>query len=151
MDGLHLTLRFIGPTPADRIPGIERAMADAAVGVAPFTVGLRGGGAFPPSGRPRALWLGIEDGASDLGRIRDTLNARLVAAGWPGDDRPYRAHLTVARTDGVRGGPDAAAALRAAAGTFAARFTADRLVLFESITGGGAARYVPRSEQLFEA
>jgi 2'-5' RNA ligase len=146
-DGLHLTLRFLGPTPDERIPAIERAMAAAAAGERPFRVSLGGGGAFPSPRRPRAIWLGIATGTGDLTRITQRLEDALVADGWPRDERPFRAHLTLARSDGVRAGPATASALIAAAGHFATTFDVDRLVLFESRTGGGPARYEPIAER----
>src|SRR5688572_33159348 len=60
LDGLHLTLRFLGPTSGDRIEptaAVVRAVAEAAHG--PVDVELGGAGVFPPHGRPRALWIGI--------------------------------------------------------------------------------------------
>ncbi|MES1239330.1 MAG: 2'-5' RNA ligase family protein, partial [Chloroflexota bacterium] len=57
VDGLHLTLRFLGPTPEDRRPPLEAAADAIAASVAPFEVGLAGGGAFPSLARPRSLWI----------------------------------------------------------------------------------------------
>ena len=47
VDGLHLTLRFLGATPDERQPELAAAMVAAARGVAQFRVVLSGGGAFP--------------------------------------------------------------------------------------------------------
>ena len=71
------------------------------------------------------------------------LDAALVRMGWPADDRPFRAHLTIARSDGSRAGPRLARRLMAAADGFSAVWEAGSLVLFESLTGGGPARYLP--------
>jgi 2'-5' RNA ligase len=146
MDGLHLTLRFLGPTLDERIPALVEAVRGAAAGAAPFRVRLAGAGAFPGAGRPRVLWLDVTEGADRLGDLARSLEDRLTAAGWPRDERPFRAHLTLARSDGVAAGPATARALIAASEGFAAEWTADRLVLFESHTGGGPARYEALSE-----
>ena len=66
--------------------------------------------------------------------------------GWTPEDRPFRPHLTLARSDGIGSGGRTAARLTEAAGDLDARWTVDRLVLFESVTGGGPARYVPIEE-----
>ena len=47
------------------------------VGIAPFDVRLAGAGSFPTPDRPRALWLGIVDGADELGRIAAAFEAEL--------------------------------------------------------------------------
>ena len=150
MDGLHLTLRFLGATPFERVGAVEAAVRSAAAGQHPFRIVIHGAGSFPTRSRPRALWLGLVEGIDELGRLYDRLQASLSEIGWTPDERPFRPHLTLARSDGV---PDAASVvmtLREAASNFSFAFAADRLVLFESITGGGPARYVPLAEALFE-
>jgi 2'-5' RNA ligase len=148
LDGLHVTLRFLGPTLEDRIDALAGAVRRAAAGGSPFRVTVGGAGAFPPTGRPRTLWLGIRDGADELEALNQRLDDALVDAGWAHEERPFRAHLTLARADGVRAGPATAAALRAAAADLALDSTVDRLVLYESITGDGRARYSVRAEAL---
>lgn len=146
MDGLHVTLRFLGPTPAARIAELGAIVDHAAALVAPFRVSIRGSGAFPSARRPRTLWLGIDDGSAQLADLARRFDEGLAKAGWPVDDRPFRAHLTLARADGRREGPVVAHLLAERAAAFEAQFPADRLVLFESVTGGGPARYVVHHE-----
>jgi 2'-5' RNA ligase len=143
LDGLHLTLRFLGPTEEDRVPFVAAAVRDVAASHAPFSLTIDGGGAFPDERRPRALWLGVTDGTAHLAALAEALDRELVAAGWPPSDRPYRAHLTLARSDGVPAGADVARRLITAARGIALRSMVDRVVLYESRTGGGPARYEP--------
>jgi 2'-5' RNA ligase len=144
LDGLHLTLRFLGPTPEDRVEPTAAAVREAAEGAAgPIAMELGGAGTFPPQGRPRALWLGIVAGTEALGDLAAQLDAALASAGWPSDHRPFRAHLTLARSDGVAVGPLVADRLAQAMAERRIPVLIDRLGLFESVTGGGAARYVP--------
>jgi RNA 2',3'-cyclic 3'-phosphodiesterase len=143
LDGLHLTLRFLGPTAEDRVEptaAVVRAVAAAAAG--PIDVELGGAGAFPPHSRPRALWIGITAGAEALTQLAAGLNTALAEAGWDRADRPFRAHLTLARSDGVPAGTLVADRLTRI--MVDRRITAriDTLGLFESVTGGGPARYV---------
>jgi 2'-5' RNA ligase len=146
LDGLHLTLRFLGPTPEERVPDLAAAVARTAAANAAFGLRISGADAFPPTGRPRTLWLDIDDGADKLAALAAGLDDELATAGWERERRPFRAHLTLARADGVRAGPATVAALRAAAATIAIESPIDRIVLFESVTGDGRARYVARSE-----
>jgi len=145
LDGLHLTLRFLGPTPEPRVPDLAAAVASVARDGEPFTITIRGAGSFPPTGRPRTIWLDIRDGVESLEGLAARLDDRLAGAGWERERRPFRAHLTLARADGVRSGPATVAALTAAAADLAIESTIDRMVLFESITGSGRARYVERA------
>lgn len=141
VEGLHLTLRFLGPTPEDRVERLQDAADALARTAAPFEVRLSGGGAFPSLARPRSLWVGVREGADRLANLADELTAAAGECGLVLDTRPFAAHLTIGRTDGVRLGPVAARALEHAADGLDVRFTTDRIVLFRSILGGGPARY----------
>jgi 2'-5' RNA ligase len=144
LDGLHLTLRFLGPTPEDVIA----ATADAVSAVAraadgPIQLELTGAGTFPRAARPRTLWIGVGGATAALDRLAGMTESALVAAGWPPDGRPFRPHLTLARSDGVSVGPLVAGRLVAAMSRRSIPCPVDRIGLFESVTGGGPARYVP--------
>jgi RNA 2',3'-cyclic 3'-phosphodiesterase len=146
LDGIHLTLRFLGPTAADRIAELSAAIQAAAKGVPPFEITIGGAGAFPTQARPRTLWLGLRDGVDRLAAVAGRVDDALAGAGWPRETRPFKAHLTLARSDGVRSGPRTVASLKSAAGDETIPSLVDRLVLFESVTGRGPAEYVPRAE-----
>ena len=128
LDGLHLTLRFLGPTPEDRIPPTAEAVRLAAADGAPIPVSIGESGAFPQRGRPRTLWVGIVSGGPQLDALAARVGERLVAAGT----------LVAGRLAG---------AMR----DRRIDFVADRLTLFESVTGGGPARYVPVTSAAFGA
>ena len=146
VDGLHLTLRFLGATPDERQPELAAAMVAAARGVAQFRVVLSGGGAFPDPYRPRVLWIGIEEGAGPLENLARRLDEQLQPLGWPPEGRPFAPHLTLARTDGVPGADERARLLSELAGDVRLVWQADRLVLYKSILGHGPARYDVVSE-----
>lgn len=146
LDGLHLTLRFLGPTPDERIEPTADAVRRSANGVSPVRVRLAGTGAFPPHGRPRTLWIGLLEGQDALAALAARVDAELVAAGWPAETRPFRAHLTLARSDGLPAGSLVAERLGAVLGEATIDAALDRVILFESLTGGGPARYVPVAE-----
>ena len=141
LDSLHITLRFLGPTADDRIEATADATLAAAAAAAPFEVAIGGAGAFPNAARPRALWLDIRTGADELAGLAAAVDDRLRDAGWVLEERPLRAHLTLARADGVRAGSAVGARLVAAAEDLDVRFQADRVGLFESVVGRGPARY----------
>lgn len=116
-------------------------MASVAHAAAPFTVRLAGAGAFPRPSAPRTLWIGVVDGAQPLADLAARLDDALASSGWHRETRPYRAHLTLARSDGMRAGPPTLELLAAELGDRQVAWEADRLVLFESVTGSGPAKY----------
>jgi 2'-5' RNA ligase len=143
LDGLHLTLRFLGPTSEERVEAAREAVRVAAASGQPFDLTLGGAGTFPTGGRPRALWLGVRDGTDELGRLAAEVEQALVAKGWPPETRRFRAHLTLARADGVPAGARIGARLEAAAADLRVALQIIEIGLFESLTGGGPARYEP--------
>ena len=149
VEGLHLTLRFLGATPDVRVQELAAAVAMAAGEVAPFRVELSGGGAFPSPQRPRVLWLGIGAGAVELGALARRLNGELERLGWPSEDRPLAAHLTLARTDGVPGSDERARRLIEIGRDLRLAWQADSLVLYKSHTGHGPTKYEALAEAPF--
>ena len=148
LDGLHITLRFLGPAHEARIDGVADAVRRAAAAAVPFEIRIHGADAFPPTGRPRTLWLDLDLGMDQLATLAAGLDDALHGAGWERERRPFRAHLTLARADGVRAGPSTVAALRAVAADLAIESSIDRMTLFESVTGVGRARYIVRADAL---
>jgi 2'-5' RNA ligase len=146
VEGLHLTLRFLGATLDERQHDVVAAVVAAAGGVAPFAIELNGGGAFPNAYRPRVLWIGIDAGVDELAGLARQLNDELRILGWPPDDRPFQGHLTLARTDGMAGADEYARRLVEAARNVRLTWQADRLVLYKSLLGRGPARYEALAE-----
>lgn len=142
MAGLHVTIRFLGPTPAANVETVAAAVERAALaGPGSFGVRVGSAGAFPEPQRPRALWIGIREGATELGLLSDAVTTELIAAGWALEQRPFRPHLTIARTDGVHVAAEAGERLVAAAADLDLAFEVDRVVLYRSHLGHGPARY----------
>ena len=143
LDGLHLTLRFIGPVEESTIAKLVAAVDAAATLISSFEITIAGAGAFPSTARPRTIWLGVNQGADELAAAAARVEYVLAAAGVERNERPYRAHLTLARADGIRAGSDVALRLIEAAAAHRTAFAATELVLFETIAGAGPARYAP--------
>ena len=96
-ESIHLTLRFWGDLQTDAVPAVCEGLQRAADASAPFLAVARGLGCFPNAGRPRVLWVGLEDSQNQLVRLRRLLDASLTAAGMAGEEKSFRPHLTVAR------------------------------------------------------
>lgn len=106
VENLHLTLKFLGETAEDRIPTIQKNLAEIANDFSVFVIRLGRPGAFPNARRPQVLWLGLEGGIPPEGRLADlakALDSRMVFLGFPPETRPYRAHLTLGRVRSQRG------------------------------------------------
>ncbi len=96
-DGIHLTLKFLGETPAGQVPAIQQALASAVVGVSPHQLTLAGLGAFGSKRSPRVLWVGLQGDTETLVALQGQVDRALESAGFPRESRPFSAHLTLAR------------------------------------------------------
>lgn len=95
-ENLHLTVWFLGEVSDARASAVLGAMRPE-LSVPAFDVHIAGFGAFPPSGPPRVLWIGVTQGLEELARAHEEVGARLQPWGFAPDGRAYSAHLTVAR------------------------------------------------------
>jgi len=94
---MHLTLRFLGDTPLDRLPAVQSALDTLPAAHAPFTLHLTEVGCFPNPRRPRVVWVGLDGDEAALLALKAALDAALLPLGWPPEDKPFRAHLTLGR------------------------------------------------------
>ncbi len=61
VEGIHLTLKFLGDTPVASVEGVKAAFARAAEEVGPFRLAAKGLGCFPNMRQPRVVWVGVEE------------------------------------------------------------------------------------------
>jgi RNA 2',3'-cyclic 3'-phosphodiesterase len=148
-EGIHLTLKFLGETPAARLTEVENALVTVVAGARPCRIALGGGGTFGPARRPRVVWCDVEGDAPALVALAGAIDAALAADGFAREARPLSPHLTLARvpdrlppSEAERIAP-AAHALRAAA---VPPFTVERIALMRSELGRGGARYTALRE-----
>ncbi len=98
LDNLHVTTKFIGEWPEQRVPELHDALRRT-THRQPFEVELRHLGWFPNDRSPRVLWLGVEGGSPLTGLAADIDNA-VASLGIARDEREFSAHLTLARIKG---------------------------------------------------
>jgi 2'-5' RNA ligase len=96
-EGIHLTLKFLGETPAERCPEIEAAVGRSVRGVPPFELQLGKLGTFGNRKSPRVLWVDLGGDVETLAELQSQVEAELGPLGFPDDGRPFSPHLTLAR------------------------------------------------------
>ena len=94
---LHLTLKFFGGTEEGRVPQLMEALERAASLTNRFEIAIRGTGAFPPSGLPRVLWLGVTDSSGRLEALQQHVEAECERPGFARERKSFHPHLTIAR------------------------------------------------------
>jgi 2'-5' RNA ligase len=95
-DSLHLTLKFLGETPIDRVDAIIEAM-QAASTQSPFALNIEGLGGFPDLRMPRVVWLGVTGDVAALHQLRDAVERTVAPLGFPTEARAFSPHLTLGR------------------------------------------------------
>ncbi len=140
-ENVHLTLQFLGAVPGERVADVEAAIRAAAAAAHPLSLEVKGAGGFPNARRPRVVWAGLGGDLAALGALVQDLGRSLAPLGFPPEDRPFSAHLTLGRARDGRGAPGLAGALAAAAGASGAPWRASEVVLFESHLSPKGPRY----------
>jgi 2'-5' RNA ligase len=98
-EGIHLTLKFLGDTPLDRIEGVKEALSRAAAGARPFTFSVGGLGCFPNARRPRVVWVGLQEVTGILFQLKRAVEEEVAPLGFPAEKRPFHPHLTLGRVN----------------------------------------------------
>ena len=96
-ENLHLTLKFLGDISVSRVTALSAATEAAARTSRPFDLIITTCGSFPLHGRPKVLWIGVEDISAPLLRLHTALEDSCAEAGFAREARVYHPHLTIAR------------------------------------------------------
>jgi RNA 2',3'-cyclic 3'-phosphodiesterase len=104
-DSLHLTLKFFGEVTEQSRNEITLAIRHAVTEVQPFIMSINGFGTFPPSGRSRVLWVGIEESTS-LQQLQENLEQKFERIGFAREQRGFHPHITLARATSTSRGID---------------------------------------------
>lgn len=137
---LHLTLRFLGDrVDASTLERLDHALARLAATTVPFTITVRGAGAFPNLAHPRVLWAGLE--STGLITLADRVERAAVESGLAPEARPYAPHLTIGRVNRLHGWDELRPAIEAAAAREFGASPATAMILYRSMLAVDAATY----------
>jgi 2'-5' RNA ligase len=95
LDNLHITTKFIGEWPEQRLEELHAVLE----GLTPresFDLDIRDLGWFPNERSPRVLWAGVHASPA-LRQLMGETEERLLALGVAKEDKPSNPHLTLAR------------------------------------------------------
>ncbi|MCE5269782.1 RNA 2',3'-cyclic phosphodiesterase [bacterium] len=96
-ESIHLTLRFLGEIdPEADLPRLKEALKEVAAVSSPPVLRVDRAGWFGSPRQPRVVWLGLRE-SPELTSLAAGLEDALTAAGFGAADKPFKAHLTLAR------------------------------------------------------
>jgi 2'-5' RNA ligase len=143
-EGIHLTLKFLGDTPAEKLPSIKEALAAVArnAPVSTFTVG--GIGCFPNAYRPRVVWVGVQEPTGRMAALQDAIEEVMAPFGYKPEGRGFTPHLTLGRVGRKARRDEVTRVGEVVAGTEVnqlAEVVADRFELIRSVLKPTGAEY----------
>ena len=136
-ENLHVTLRFLGQFPIERIDEYLRWMEKASRYL-PLLLEVGGVGGFPSSSSARVVFVGVGDDSDRIQSAYDVLDKGAAACGLTRERRRYTPHISVARARKPVKIPERIIE-RFARGRM--ELVADRLVLYQSTLSSEGAEY----------
>jgi 2'-5' RNA ligase len=99
VENLHITCKFIGTWPDDRLSDLSAALKAAPVsGAIPIQIARFG--YFPNPHHPHSLFAGVQAGPK-LAELVCAIDQALLQLGLAAETRPYHPHVTLARIKGT--------------------------------------------------
>jgi len=129
---IHLTLKFFGNIDESRIDPIVKSIEGPVQNISPFTVSVRGMGAFPHFKNPRVIWVGLVDGKGVLVSFQKEVEKELGKIGFEPEDRGFHPHLTLGRVKSNRGRDELVGRMEKFREGEFGDFHVERVILFKS-------------------
>ena len=99
-ENIHLTLKFLGNVSPTKLEEVKSALTR--VTFPPFSLEIKGAGAFPNLNRMNVVWVGVGEGWSQVELIYEQTEKLLHQLGFSRETRPFSPHITVARVKSGR-------------------------------------------------
>lgn len=106
----HITLRFIGEWEEEKLPPLEKQLAESATNFEPFDAEIKGLDGFPNLKHPKILFVPVASGKESFVNLSKVISKRLQGLRIGREDKELRPHVTLGR---VREGRDASKAVQA--------------------------------------
>ncbi len=143
-EGIHLTLKFLGDTPANKLPDIKQALAAVGRHAPACAFAAEGLGCFPNTQRPRVIWVGIREHTGRMVALQKAIEEVVTPLGFPPEGREFAPHLTLGRIGRRASRSDAALVGKAVSSMdieTLAEIAADRFYLIRSVLKPTGAEY----------
>ena len=143
---LHITLKFLADITPEQQAAVEALLRDLARHHLPFSMGLQEVGAFPSLVVPRVVWVGVGDGRADLIRLAEAVESGVRGLGWPAEERPFSAHVTLGRVRSPKRLGALAETLRRTTWTPPPSWRAEVIRLYQSVLSPAGPTYAVLAE-----
>ena len=101
---LHVTVKFLGEVPDQKVMGVTQAVERAASRASRFSMSVAQAGCFPLRGPVRIVWAGVQETPESLTRCVEAIEEEMEVLGFARERRPFSAHITIGRVANDRSG-----------------------------------------------
>jgi RNA 2',3'-cyclic 3'-phosphodiesterase len=130
LEGLHLTLKFLGDIERNQVEPILAALRATTHARLPLHILAQGLGAFPHLRRPRVLWVGLS--GEGLREMSEAIETALMPLDFPPEEREFTPHLTLGRVRSLRGWEHVLAGVKEYEQTRFGESIVDQVTLYQS-------------------
>jgi len=138
-ENIHLTLKFLGNVSSSRLSEVKTSLHQLAFPV--FSTEIKGAGAFPNLNHMTVIWVGVNEGWSQVEQIYEQVEKLLSPLGFRKENRPFSPHITIARIRSGRKRDEMANFLQHLSDESFGSFTVDKVRLKQSILSSSGPKY----------
>src|SRR5713226_738055 len=138
-ENIHITLKFLGDVSTPRLAEVKSSLKQLAFPA--FTGEIKGVGAFPNLTHMNVVWVGVNEGWSQVEQIYEQVEKLLSSLGFRRENRPFSPHITIARVRSGRNRDEIANFLRRLSDESFGTFNVGRIRLKQSILSSSGPKY----------
>ena len=138
-ENIHLTLKFLGNVSAPRLGEVKSSLQQVIFSA--FTTEIKGAGAFPNLNHMNVVWVGVNEGWSQVEQIYEQVEKILSGLGFRREHRPFSPHITIARVRSGRKRDEVASFLQRLTEESFGTITVDKIRLKQSVLSSSGPKY----------
>jgi RNA 2',3'-cyclic 3'-phosphodiesterase len=138
-ENIHLTLKFLGNVSASKLSEVKSSLQKLIF--SSFTAEIKGAGAFPNLNHMNVIWVGVNEGWSQVEQIYEQVEKLLSGLGFRRENRSFSPHITIARVRSGRKRDEVANFLQRLTEENFGMITVDKVRLKQSILSSSGPKY----------
>ncbi len=138
-ENIHLTLKFLGNVTMARLGEVKSSLQQLAF--PGFEAEIKGAGAFPNLDHMNVIWVGVDQGWSQVEQIYEHVEKLLSGLGFKRETRPFSPHITIARVRTGRKRDEMANFLQHIGDESFGTINVNKVRLKQSILSGSGPKY----------
>jgi 2'-5' RNA ligase len=139
VENIHLTLKFLGNVSTPRLADVKSSLKQLTF--PSFSAEIKGIGAFPNLKHMNVVWVGVDEGWSQVEQIYEQVEKLLSSLGFRQENRPFSPHITIARVRSGRRRDEIANFLQHLSEESFGAITVDKVRLKQSVLSSSGPKY----------